>query len=139
MRGHRKIPSIDYSIRLIVDRLRSEMDAKVRRLETKVETLADRVEKLEREVQELQRSERWASIRAQLGIRENAKGRVSPELAQEFILHALRQAKGNYVSSSELGGPLGIGRATVAARIRELRQEGYKILSSPRKGYALAE
>ena len=122
-----------------MDRLRSELEDKVRRLEAKVDTLVDRVEKLEREVQDLQRAERWAAIRSQMGIQGNSRRRVSPELAHEFILHALRQARGSYVSSAELGGPLGIGRATVAARIRELRRQGYNIVSSPRKGYALAE
>ena len=32
---------------------------------------------------------------------------------------------------------MGIGRATVALRVKELREQGHEIASSPRKGYAL--
>ena len=135
----KKIPSIDYSIRLIVERLRKEFLGEIEGLRETVRALTVRVEELERELAKLQRQERWLAARSEFGLQETDARRVSQEQAQKFILHCLQRAKGRYVPSSELGGPLGIGRATVAARIRELRELGYEIVSSPRKGYALVE
>ena len=54
---------------------------------------------------------------------------------KETILRALRQ--GSQVSGEELGKAIGISRTAVWKYIKELRREGYRIDSSPRKGYSL--
>lgn len=54
---------------------------------------------------------------------------------KERILRELRQ--GLRVSGEELGRNLGISRAAVWKYIRELREQGYVINSSPNKGYLL--
>ncbi|MCD6496727.1 MAG: HTH domain-containing protein [Deltaproteobacteria bacterium] len=139
MARKKKIPSIDYSIKLIVERVRDELKVEMSDV---VNTLAEVQQKLaviERRIGTLQQAERWATLRTEMGTAVSRHERVSPEMARKFILESLTRAHGEYVPSSELGGPLGIGRATVAARMKELRGEGYEILSAPRKGYALVE
>ena len=49
------------------------------------------------------------------------------------ILEQLKQKK--TISGTELGKALGISRTAVWKYINELRQAGYVIKSSPRKGY----
>src|SRR5258706_216125 len=53
------------------------------------------------------------------------------------ILKALRSAVDGAVSGSELAQVLGVSRATVWARIEELRSLGYDIEASPHLGYRL--
>jgi len=135
----RRIPSIDYSIKLIVDRLKGEILSEVEDVTEMVKGLAERIEEIDSRLAQLEKQERWAVARLELGVTGTPRGRISPEKAQRFILDCLRRADGDFVPSRELGGPLGIGRATVATRIQELKKDGYKIVSSPRKGYALVE
>lgn len=137
MARKKKIPSIDYSIKLIRDRIYSDLGGELNKLQSAFSSLQKRIMMLERKVGRLRQEEQWALIRGEIGISEPARKRVSPERAQKFILERLRKAEGEFVPSRELGGPLGVGRATVATRIRELMEKGYKITSSPRKGYAL--
>lgn len=139
MARKRRIPSIDYSIKLIVDRLKEELLSEIDDVGEMVKGLAERIEEIDQRLAQLEKQERWATVRSELGVTGAPRGRISPERAQRFILDCLRRADGNFVPSRELGGPLGIGRATVATRIQELRDEGYRIVSSPRKGYALKE
>jgi BirA family biotin operon repressor/biotin-[acetyl-CoA-carboxylase] ligase len=53
------------------------------------------------------------------------------------ILRALRTSGSGTVSGEELSQKLGISRAAVLARIKELRELGYDIEESPHKGYRL--
>ena len=136
----KKIPSIDYSIKLIRDRIYSDLGGDINKLAAAVSAFNKRLTSLERKVARLRQEEQWALIRGEIGISpDGTRKRVSPERAQKFILDRLRKADGDFVPSRELGGPLGVGRATVATRIRELIASGYNITSSPRKGYALKE
>jgi len=54
---------------------------------------------------------------------------------KETILHKLRQ--GGRISGEELGNALGISRTAVWKYVTALRREGYRIDSSPGKGYSL--
>ncbi|MCL0058549.1 biotin--[acetyl-CoA-carboxylase] ligase, partial [Dehalococcoidia bacterium] len=54
---------------------------------------------------------------------------------KETILHTLRH--GGRISGEELGQALGISRTAVWKHITALRREGYRIESSPGKGYSL--
>lgn len=53
------------------------------------------------------------------------------------ILKALRAAPSGSVSGAELSQTLGVSRAAVWARVRELRSLGYDIAASPHLGYKL--
>jgi BirA family transcriptional regulator, biotin operon repressor / biotin---[acetyl-CoA-carboxylase] ligase len=53
------------------------------------------------------------------------------------ILSRLRQAEEEAVSATELSQQLGLSRAAVSARIRELRSLGYEIEADPHHGYRL--
>lgn len=53
------------------------------------------------------------------------------------ILRALRSGAARWVSGTELASELGLTRAAIWARIRELRARGYAIAASPRRGYCL--
>jgi len=53
------------------------------------------------------------------------------------LLSRLKQAKGDWVSGEFLSEELSVSRAAVWKHIRKLREEGYLIQSSPRKGYLL--
>lgn len=54
-----------------------------------------------------------------------------------FILTALRSSKGAAVSGGEIAQQLGVTRAAVWARIKDLRALGYEIAASPHEGYRL--
>ena len=54
---------------------------------------------------------------------------------KEKILKVLR--RGEWVSGAKLGENIGISRTAVWKHITKLRQQGYKISSSPRQGYLL--
>lgn len=54
-----------------------------------------------------------------------------------FILTALRSPSGASISGGEIAQKLGVTRAAVWARIRELRALGYEIEASPHEGYRL--
>lgn len=53
------------------------------------------------------------------------------------ILRALRREADGHVSGAELAQQLGVTRAAIWNRIRELRQHGYDISASPQLGYRL--
>ena len=52
---------------------------------------------------------------------------------------ALLKAGGEYLSGEEIGGKLGISRSAVWKHVRDLKEAGYGIVSSPRKGYGLRD
>jgi BirA family biotin operon repressor/biotin-[acetyl-CoA-carboxylase] ligase len=49
----------------------------------------------------------------------------------------LLKGGGAYLSGEEIGGKLGITRSAVWKHVRELKESGYRIVSSPKKGYGL--
>ena len=53
------------------------------------------------------------------------------------VLKALKQSKHQYISGEELSNQLGVSRTAVWKAISALREEGYVVHSSPRKGYCL--
>jgi BirA family biotin operon repressor/biotin-[acetyl-CoA-carboxylase] ligase len=53
------------------------------------------------------------------------------------ILRALRAAGEGPVSGADLSQRLGVSRAAIWARVRELRSFGYEIEASPHRGYRL--
>ncbi len=136
MARKKKIPSIDDAIALIVERIYDDLGAENRRLREQLTSLGRKVVGLERKLNRLQSEAELRRIRP-LGDASAPRKRVSPVKAQKTILVRLKRARGNFVTSKELGSPLGIGRATVAQRVKELREQGHNIVSSPRKGYAL--
>jgi BirA family transcriptional regulator, biotin operon repressor / biotin---[acetyl-CoA-carboxylase] ligase len=58
---------------------------------------------------------------------------------KEAVLAALREAKGGFISGEELSRRLGVSRTAIFKQIELLREEGYLIAASPRRGYALKE
>lgn len=136
MARKKKIPSIDDAIALIVERIYADLGAEDRRQREQLTHLGRKVAGLERRINRLQSEAELRQLRPSEEPASPRK-RVSPEKAQKTILVRLKRARGNFVTSKELGGPLGIGRATVALRVKELRDQGHEIVSSPRKGYAL--
>ena len=54
------------------------------------------------------------------------------------ILKILKSNKNNFVSGEIISSELGVTRTTVWKRINDLRDEGYVIWSSPKKGYLLS-
>ena len=136
MARKKKIPSIDETLALIVDRIYADLGAENRRLREQLTLLSRKVAGLERKLNRLRSESELRQLRP-AGEPAAPRKRVSPEKAQKAILVRLKRARGNFVTSSELGSPLGIGRATVAIRVKELRDQGHEIVSSPRKGYAL--
>lgn len=56
---------------------------------------------------------------------------------KDKILEFLAQSKGSYVSGEHISEELGISRAAVWKHIKALREEGYIIESSSRRGYML--
>lgn len=56
---------------------------------------------------------------------------------KEKILEFLAQSKGSYVSGEHISEELGISRAAVWKHMKALREEGYTIESSSRRGYML--
>ncbi|WNY25191.1 biotin--[acetyl-CoA-carboxylase] ligase [Methanolapillus millepedarum] len=53
------------------------------------------------------------------------------------IINAFKAAEGKTISGEELGDQLGISRTMVCKYIKGLREDGYEIQSSPKKGYTL--
>jgi len=58
---------------------------------------------------------------------------------REKILELLRQAGGSYLSGEEIAKTLGVSRTAVWKHIRDLKKQGYGIISQSRSGYALRE
>ena len=58
-------------------------------------------------------------------------------MIQERVLSLLRSQEGDYVSGEEMSRTLGVSRAAVWKAIAALREEGYQIHSSTRRGYCL--
>mgnify|MGYP001184553481 FL=1 len=57
---------------------------------------------------------------------------------KDKILQKLKNADGNYVSGEQLGMDLNVSRTAVWKYIKELKEEGYVIESSSKKGYRLS-
>jgi BirA family biotin operon repressor/biotin-[acetyl-CoA-carboxylase] ligase len=57
----------------------------------------------------------------------------------EKILQILKENRGNYVSGEHLAGLAGITRAAIWKQICQLREAGYLIESTPRRGYKLMD
>jgi BirA family biotin operon repressor/biotin-[acetyl-CoA-carboxylase] ligase len=57
----------------------------------------------------------------------------------EKVLRILKANRGNYVSGEYLARQTGITRAAIWKQIRQLREAGYLIESTPRRGYKLTE
>lgn len=55
----------------------------------------------------------------------------------KLLLH-LKKERGNWVSGELMSNKLAVSRAAIWKHIRKLREEGYVIESSPRKGYLLS-
>lgn len=136
MARKKKIPSIDQALEILFERIQGDFEAEVRRLREQVSALGRKVTGLERRLQQMQHDASLQQLRPE-GAPMQPRKRVSPEKAYTAILARLKRARGKFVTSKELGSPLGVGRATVAHRITELRDQGHRIESSPRKGYAL--
>ncbi|MCC5846541.1 MAG: biotin--[acetyl-CoA-carboxylase] ligase [Verrucomicrobia bacterium] len=60
-----------------------------------------------------------------------------PHKIKQYILQTLRASEGTWVSSEALRQPFDISRAAISKQVRGLREKGYRIESSPRKGYRL--
>ncbi len=60
-----------------------------------------------------------------------------PHKVKQHILKTLRSSEGAWVSSESLRQPFDISRAAISKQVRGLREKGYRIESSPRKGYRL--
>jgi BirA family biotin operon repressor/biotin-[acetyl-CoA-carboxylase] ligase len=56
---------------------------------------------------------------------------------RDNILAYLKEAKGTWVSGESLSTGLSVSRSAVWKHIRKLTEDGYLIMSSPRKGYML--
>ncbi|MFH1079232.1 MAG: biotin--[acetyl-CoA-carboxylase] ligase [Pseudomonadota bacterium] len=56
---------------------------------------------------------------------------------RDILLYSLKQGRGAWVSGQFLSERLSITRSAVWKRIRTLKDEGYEIEASPRKGYRL--
>lgn len=56
---------------------------------------------------------------------------------RERLCHVLKKHAGTWVSGQELGRGLGLSRTAVWKHVRALRNEGYDIAASPRRGYRL--
>lgn len=138
MARRKQIPSVDETLRLMLERVRSELNVEIRKLRDQVSSVSRKQAGMERRLARLQADLEELPARMDANDPGRTRRRVSPNRAQQAILDQLRAVGGGYVTSKELGAPLGISRATVAARVRELRAAGFNILSSPRKGYTLA-
>ncbi|MGI6606418.1 MAG: biotin--[acetyl-CoA-carboxylase] ligase [Peptococcia bacterium] len=58
---------------------------------------------------------------------------------KQKILELLSQRQGTFISGEELSNMLNISRTAVWKHIHSLKEEGYRILASPRRGYVLTE
>lgn len=137
MARKKKIPSVDEALQIMFERVKDDLNAEIRRLRDQGTALSRKLAGLERKFSRLQAElNELQQIRPE-GQPPRPRKRVSPDKAQQHILARLKKNRGKYLTSKELGSPLGIGRATVAARVKELREQGHEIDSSPRKGYAV--
>ena len=59
-------------------------------------------------------------------------------MSREKVLSLLLEQEGNYISGQQMSQSLGISRAAIWKAIEVLRQEGYVIESSTKKGYCLS-
>jgi biotin operon repressor len=135
----KKIPSVDYAMRLVMERLRSDLGRQIADLQRTLESMEARVGSLESVMETWdEEGEKPILVRADY-MPKGTRRRVPPEEAKRAILNQLKKAAGEFIPARELGAPLGIGRATAATRIKELQKEGVNIVSSPRKGYALLD
>ena len=57
--------------------------------------------------------------------------------ARDQILLHLEKGKGNWVSGESLAKKLAVSRSTIGKHISQLKDDGYQIESSPKKGYLL--
>ncbi|MDY0001225.1 MAG: HTH domain-containing protein [Polyangia bacterium] len=136
MARRKKIPSIDEALQIRFDQLQRTQDQKIQHMQEQLGDCGHRLLALERTVRKLRAEAELRQLHPGADF-SGPRKRIPPEKAHNTILARLRKARGKFVTSRELGGPLGLGRATVAARVKELREEGHHIDSSPRKGYAL--
>jgi len=60
-------------------------------------------------------------------------------LMRETILGILIGSKGQYISGEEISNRVGVTRAAVWKIINSLKEDGYVIIASPRRGYCLVE
>jgi BirA family biotin operon repressor/biotin-[acetyl-CoA-carboxylase] ligase len=58
---------------------------------------------------------------------------------KDLLLVYLKGEKGNWVSGESLSSRMGVSRSAVWKHVRKLKEEGYLIESSPKKGYLLRE
>ncbi len=58
---------------------------------------------------------------------------------KDIVLEELRKNKNKYISGENLSIGLGVSRTSVWKHIKKLKDEGYKIESSTKKGYRLTE
>ncbi|MBW1759670.1 MAG: biotin operon repressor [Deltaproteobacteria bacterium] len=58
---------------------------------------------------------------------------------KEKLLLYLKENKGNWVSGELLSGKLGVSRAAICKHVRKLKEDGYEIDSSTRKGYLFSK
>ena len=56
---------------------------------------------------------------------------------EEAVLNTLRSRMGEHVSGEELSHLVGVSRTAIWKEIERLREEGYKILAQPHRGYQL--
>ncbi|MFO7631240.1 MAG: HTH domain-containing protein, partial [Caldilinea sp.] len=110
-----------------------EIGGQIKKLGVQLAAMDEKLQVLEKEVEVLNQG-----IPVCSGYPEsapNVRRRLSIEDACRILLQRLQRASGKYVTSAELGVQAGISRATVAARIGDLKSQGHMISSSPRKGY----
>jgi len=62
---------------------------------------------------------------------------VKPVTTKDTLLVYLKENKGVWISGEALSSRLNVSRMAVNKHIKKLRQEGYPIASSPKKGYLL--
>ena len=53
------------------------------------------------------------------------------------LLKFLKENKGKFISGEEIASELGVSRTSIWKIIKQMKEEGYKIDSAPRKGYKL--
>ena len=58
-------------------------------------------------------------------------------MTRDRVLDCLKTNKGSFFSGGRLAGELGLSRTAVWKAVRQLRDEGFLIESSPKKGYRL--
>lgn len=56
---------------------------------------------------------------------------------KNYVLSALENNRGEYISGENLAKSLGVSRQSVSKAVKQLESDGYKILSSTNKGYML--